>query len=53
MLFPLSLSLSDISPLCCNLFGLYDENQQLWYAPNHVIKVTDETCIKLHYRMRY
>uniref|UniRef100_A0A8K9XDJ4 Tyrosine-protein kinase n=1 Tax=Oncorhynchus mykiss TaxID=8022 RepID=A0A8K9XDJ4_ONCMY len=53
MLFPLSLSLSDISPLCCNLFGLYDENQQLWYAPNHVIKVTDETCIKLHYRMRF
>uniref|UniRef100_A0A8C7PAU4 Tyrosine-protein kinase n=1 Tax=Oncorhynchus mykiss TaxID=8022 RepID=A0A8C7PAU4_ONCMY len=42
-----------ISPLCCNLFGLYDENQQLWYAPNHVIKVTDETCIKLHYRMRF
>uniref|UniRef100_A0A674D956 Tyrosine-protein kinase n=1 Tax=Salmo trutta TaxID=8032 RepID=A0A674D956_SALTR len=43
----------NISPLCCNLFGLYDENQQLWYAPNHVIKVTDETCIKLHYRMRF
>uniref|UniRef100_A0A4W5MMZ0 Tyrosine-protein kinase n=1 Tax=Hucho hucho TaxID=62062 RepID=A0A4W5MMZ0_9TELE len=42
-----------ISPLCCNLFGLYDENKQLWYAPNHVIKVTDETCIKLHYRMRF
>uniref|UniRef100_A0A4W5MRJ6 Tyrosine-protein kinase JAK1 n=1 Tax=Hucho hucho TaxID=62062 RepID=A0A4W5MRJ6_9TELE len=53
VMYPLSLSLPDISPLCCNLFGLYDENKQLWYAPNHVIKVTDETCIKLHYRMRF
>uniref|UniRef100_A0A4W5RHB9 Tyrosine-protein kinase n=1 Tax=Hucho hucho TaxID=62062 RepID=A0A4W5RHB9_9TELE len=42
-----------ISPLCHNLFGLYDESRTLWYAPNHIFKITDETCIKLHYRMRF
>uniref|UniRef100_A0A8K9UZ89 Tyrosine-protein kinase n=1 Tax=Oncorhynchus mykiss TaxID=8022 RepID=A0A8K9UZ89_ONCMY len=42
-----------ISPLCHNLFGLYDESRTLWYAPNHLFKITDETCIKLHYRMRF
>uniref|UniRef100_A0A671L7Z2 Tyrosine-protein kinase n=1 Tax=Sinocyclocheilus anshuiensis TaxID=1608454 RepID=A0A671L7Z2_9TELE len=41
-----------ISPLCHNLFALYEESQDLWYAPNHVFKVTEETSIKLHYRMR-
>uniref|UniRef100_A0A8C7M164 Tyrosine-protein kinase n=1 Tax=Oncorhynchus mykiss TaxID=8022 RepID=A0A8C7M164_ONCMY len=43
----------NISPLCHNLFGLYDESRTLWYAPNHLFKITDETCIKLHYRMRF
>uniref|UniRef100_A0A671L3M2 Tyrosine-protein kinase n=1 Tax=Sinocyclocheilus anshuiensis TaxID=1608454 RepID=A0A671L3M2_9TELE len=42
-----------ISPLCHNLFALYEESQDLWYAPNHVFKVTEETSIKLHYRMRF
>ncbi|XP_071260704.1 tyrosine-protein kinase JAK1-like isoform X2 [Salvelinus alpinus] len=42
-----------ISPLCHNLFGLYDESRTLWFAPNHLFKITDETCIKLHYRMRF
>ncbi|TVK90657.1 Tyrosine-protein kinase JAK1 [Bagarius yarrelli] len=42
-----------ISPLCHNLFALYEESQQLWYAPNHVFKITDDTSIKLHYRMRF
>uniref|UniRef100_A0A672MX65 Tyrosine-protein kinase n=1 Tax=Sinocyclocheilus grahami TaxID=75366 RepID=A0A672MX65_SINGR len=41
-----------ISPLCHNLFTLYEESQDLWYAPNHVFKITEETSIKLHYRMR-
>uniref|UniRef100_A0A673LXZ7 Tyrosine-protein kinase n=1 Tax=Sinocyclocheilus rhinocerous TaxID=307959 RepID=A0A673LXZ7_9TELE len=43
----------DISPLCHNLFALYEESQDLWYAPNHVFKITEETSIKLHYRMRF
>uniref|UniRef100_A0A8C1UHS3 Tyrosine-protein kinase n=1 Tax=Cyprinus carpio TaxID=7962 RepID=A0A8C1UHS3_CYPCA len=31
---------------CCSCFDL-------WYAPNHVFKITEETSIKLHYRMRF
>ncbi|KAF4112244.1 tyrosine-protein kinase JAK1 [Onychostoma macrolepis] len=42
-----------ISPLCHNLFALYEESQDLWYAPNHVFKITEETSIRLHYRMRF
>ncbi|KAB1269323.1 Tyrosine-protein kinase JAK1, partial [Camelus dromedarius] len=42
-----------ISPLCHNLFALYDENTKLWYAPNHTITIDDKTSLRLHYRMRY
>ncbi|KAM4628598.1 tyrosine-protein kinase JAK1 [Polymixia lowei] len=42
-----------ISPLCHNLFALYDEATGLWYHPNHSFEITDETSIKLHYRMRF
>ncbi|XP_076871051.1 tyrosine-protein kinase JAK1 [Brachyhypopomus gauderio] len=42
-----------ISPLCHNLFALYEESQNLWYAPNHIFKVTEDTSLKLHYRMRF
>ncbi|KAL1022781.1 hypothetical protein UPYG_G00032220 [Umbra pygmaea] len=42
-----------ISPLCQNLFALYDESRALWYPPSHVFKITDDTSIKLHYRMRF
>lgn len=42
-----------ISPLCHNLFALYDENTKIWYAPNHTITVDDKTSLRLHYRMRY
>uniref|UniRef100_A0AAY4DN55 non-specific protein-tyrosine kinase n=1 Tax=Denticeps clupeoides TaxID=299321 RepID=A0AAY4DN55_9TELE len=44
---------SGISPLCHNLFALYEESQGLWYPPNQVFKVTEDTSIKLHYRMRF
>uniref|UniRef100_A0A668AFF5 Tyrosine-protein kinase JAK1 n=1 Tax=Myripristis murdjan TaxID=586833 RepID=A0A668AFF5_9TELE len=44
---------SAISPLCHNLFALYDESTGLWYSPNHEFKITDKTSIKLHYRMRF
>uniref|UniRef100_A0A4W6DA05 Tyrosine-protein kinase n=1 Tax=Lates calcarifer TaxID=8187 RepID=A0A4W6DA05_LATCA len=42
-----------ISPLCHNLFALYNETTDTWYPPNHEFKITDETSIKLHYRMRF
>ncbi|XP_044216561.1 tyrosine-protein kinase JAK1 [Thunnus albacares] len=42
-----------ISPLCHNLFSLYNETTGMWYPPNYEFKITDETSIKLHYRMRF
>lgn len=42
-----------ISPLCHNLFALYNETTGMWYPPNYEFKITDETSIKLHYRMRF
>uniref|UniRef100_A0A672Z4E9 Tyrosine-protein kinase n=1 Tax=Sphaeramia orbicularis TaxID=375764 RepID=A0A672Z4E9_9TELE len=39
-----------ISPLCHNLFALYNEETGMWYPPNHEFKITDETSLKLHYR---
>ncbi|KAJ8270270.1 hypothetical protein GJAV_G00112360 [Gymnothorax javanicus] len=42
-----------ISPLCHNLFALYDESRCIWFPPNHVFKIDDNTSIKLHYRMRF
>ncbi|XP_074524067.1 tyrosine-protein kinase JAK1 [Halichoeres trimaculatus] len=42
-----------ISPLCHNLFALYNETDQMWYPPNFEFKITEETSLKLHYRMRF
>uniref|UniRef100_UPI0037E940A3 tyrosine-protein kinase JAK1 n=1 Tax=Semicossyphus pulcher TaxID=241346 RepID=UPI0037E940A3 len=42
-----------ISPLCHNLFALYNETTDMWYAPNYEFKITDDTSLKLHYRMRF
>ncbi|KAH0618534.1 hypothetical protein JD844_017835 [Phrynosoma platyrhinos] len=42
-----------ISPLCHNLFALFDENRNLWYAPNHVFQIDDKTAVRVHYRMRF
>ncbi|XP_034565356.1 tyrosine-protein kinase JAK1 [Notolabrus celidotus] len=42
-----------ISPLCHNLFALYNETDDMWYPPNFEFKITDETSLKLHYRMRF
>ncbi|CAL8270460.1 unnamed protein product, partial [Arctogadus glacialis] len=42
-----------ISPLCHNLFSLYDETNDLWYPPNHEFKITEETSLTVHYRMRF
>ncbi|KAG9343419.1 hypothetical protein JZ751_013583 [Albula glossodonta] len=42
-----------ISPLCHNLFALYDESRDIWYPPNHSFKVDEGTSMKLYYRMRF
>lgn len=42
-----------ISPLCFNLFSLYNEESCMWYPPNHQFKITDDTSLMLHYRMRF
>lgn len=42
-----------ISPLCHNLFALFDESRNLWYAPNHVFHIDDKTALRVHYRMRF
>ncbi|XP_048354993.1 tyrosine-protein kinase JAK1 [Sphaerodactylus townsendi] len=42
-----------ISPLCHNLFALFDEKRNLWYAPNHIFQIEDKTVLRVHYRMRY
>lgn len=42
-----------ISPLCHNLFALYNEENGTWYPPNYEFKITEDTSIKLHYRMRF
>nr|XP_034978672.1 tyrosine-protein kinase JAK1 [Zootoca vivipara]XP_034978673.1 tyrosine-protein kinase JAK1 [Zootoca vivipara] len=42
-----------ISPLCHNLFALFDEHTKLWYAPNHVFQIDDKTVLRVHYRMRF
>ncbi|XP_041646685.1 tyrosine-protein kinase JAK1 [Cheilinus undulatus] len=42
-----------ISPLCHNLFSLYNETDNMWYPPNYEFKITEETSLKLHYRMRF
>ncbi|XP_036409514.1 tyrosine-protein kinase JAK1-like isoform X1 [Megalops cyprinoides] len=42
-----------ISPLCHNLFALYDESRDIWYPPSHAFQIDEGTSIKLHYRMRF
>ncbi|XP_038134305.1 tyrosine-protein kinase JAK1 [Cyprinodon tularosa] len=42
-----------ISPLCHNLFALYNDATGTWYSPSHEFKVTEDSGIKLHYRMRF
>ncbi|KAL4635021.1 tyrosine-protein kinase JAK1 isoform X1 [Arapaima gigas] len=42
-----------ISPLCHNLFALYDESKGVWYPPNHMFQIDECTALRLHYRMRF
>ncbi|KAG8542575.1 hypothetical protein GDO81_026479 [Engystomops pustulosus] len=42
-----------ISPLCHNLFALYNEKDDLWLPPNHLFKIDSSTSLKLYYRVRF
>ncbi|KAJ6662645.1 hypothetical protein lerEdw1_011782 [Lerista edwardsae] len=42
-----------ISPMCHNLFALFDESRNLWYAPNHVFQIDHKTALRVRYRMRF
>nr|XP_006014396.2 PREDICTED: tyrosine-protein kinase JAK1-like [Latimeria chalumnae] len=42
-----------ISPLCYNLFSLYEEESRLWYAPSYAFKIEEGSATKLYYRMRF
>ncbi|NP_001086862.1 Janus kinase 1 (a protein tyrosine kinase) S homeolog [Xenopus laevis] len=43
----------NISPLCHNLFALYNERDQIWYSPNHIFKIDSNVSLNLNYRMRF
>lgn len=43
----------NISPLCHNLFGLYNEKGGLWLPPNYHFKITPGFSMKLYYRVRF
>ncbi|XP_020850576.1 non-receptor tyrosine-protein kinase TYK2 [Phascolarctos cinereus] len=42
-----------ITPLCYNLFALYDAQAQIWLPPNHPFEITKDTNQTLQFRMRY
>ncbi|XP_072346951.1 non-receptor tyrosine-protein kinase TYK2 [Scyliorhinus torazame] len=42
-----------ISPLCHNLYALWDLKEKLWFPPNHIFKIDKDLCLTLHYRMRF
>uniref|UniRef100_A0A4X2M7I5 Tyrosine-protein kinase n=1 Tax=Vombatus ursinus TaxID=29139 RepID=A0A4X2M7I5_VOMUR len=45
--------LPGITPLCYNLFALYDAQAQIWLPPNHPFEITKDTNQTLQFRMRY
>lgn len=42
-----------ISPLYYSFFGLFRENDQLWFPPNHVFHMDDTASEDLFFRIRY
>ncbi|KAM3863740.1 non-receptor tyrosine-protein kinase TYK2 [Diretmus argenteus] len=42
-----------ITPLCHILFALYDPSSCCWYSPNHIFRPEEESCLVIHYRMRF
>ncbi|XP_014652441.1 PREDICTED: non-receptor tyrosine-protein kinase TYK2 [Ceratotherium simum simum] len=42
-----------ITPPCFNLFALFDAQAQVWLPPNHILEVSRDTSLTLHFRMRF
>nr|XP_044609695.1 non-receptor tyrosine-protein kinase TYK2 isoform X3 [Equus asinus] len=42
-----------ITPPCFNLFALFDAQAQVWLPPNHILEVSGDTSLTLHFRMRF
>ncbi|XP_061623049.1 tyrosine-protein kinase JAK2 [Phyllopteryx taeniolatus] len=42
-----------ISPLYCNLFGLFRERDRLWFSPNHIFHLNESASEDLFFRIRY
>ncbi|XP_008327437.1 non-receptor tyrosine-protein kinase TYK2 isoform X2 [Cynoglossus semilaevis] len=42
-----------ITPLCYVLFALYNPQSCCWYSPNHVFSPEENSCLVLHYYMRF
>ncbi|XP_054418241.1 non-receptor tyrosine-protein kinase TYK2 isoform X2 [Pteronotus mesoamericanus] len=42
-----------IGPPCFNLFALFDAQAQVWLPPNHILEVSRDTDLTLHFRMRF
>ncbi|XP_053514400.1 non-receptor tyrosine-protein kinase TYK2 isoform X2 [Artibeus jamaicensis] len=42
-----------ITPPCFNLFALFDARAQVWLPPNHILEVSRDTNLTLHFRMRF
>ncbi|XP_024412781.2 non-receptor tyrosine-protein kinase TYK2 isoform X1 [Desmodus rotundus] len=42
-----------ITPPCFNLFALFDAQAQVWLPPNHILEVSRDTNLTLHFRMRF
>uniref|UniRef100_A0A8C2WCB3 Tyrosine-protein kinase n=1 Tax=Cyclopterus lumpus TaxID=8103 RepID=A0A8C2WCB3_CYCLU len=44
-----SLSAAGISPLYCNLFGLFRERDSLWFSPNHIFQLDELASEDVYY----
>ncbi|XP_057396734.1 non-receptor tyrosine-protein kinase TYK2 isoform X1 [Balaenoptera acutorostrata] len=42
-----------ITPPCFNLFALFDVQAQVWLPPNHVLDMSRDSSLMLHFRMRF
>ncbi|XP_040014930.1 non-receptor tyrosine-protein kinase TYK2 [Xiphias gladius] len=42
-----------ITPLCHVLFALYNPQSHLWYSPNHIFSLEENSSLVLHYCMRF
>uniref|UniRef100_A0A8C9YKD0 non-specific protein-tyrosine kinase n=1 Tax=Sander lucioperca TaxID=283035 RepID=A0A8C9YKD0_SANLU len=43
----------NISPLYCNLFGLFRERDRLWFSPNHIFQLDELASEDVFFRIRY